>query len=88
MGEFGCMCIERDANALVVGTVCGCCEWEHKHIPECTHSMQYLLYSLTTALVMCHPSKRNSTRAAQSKLLPGQCSTDNRRRTELEMLTS
>ena len=26
------MCIERDANALVVGTVCVCCEWEHKHI--------------------------------------------------------
>ena len=72
MGLFGCMCIERDANALVVGTVCVCCEWEHKHIPECTHSMQYLLYSLTTAL--CQYSH--------------QCSTDNRRRTELEMLTS
>ena len=43
MGVFGCMCIERDTNALVVGTVCGCCEWEHKHIHERTHRMQYLL---------------------------------------------
>ena len=38
MGVFGCMCIEQDTNALVVGTVCECCEWEHKHIHECTHT--------------------------------------------------
>ena len=43
MGVFGYICIEQDANALVVGTVCGCCEWEHKHIHERTHRMQYLL---------------------------------------------
>ena len=39
MGKFGCMCIEQDANALQMNTVCGCCEWEINKLKQIAHSV-------------------------------------------------